>query len=52
MLVGFAIAILFMGAQWFFAEFLLTDMADNRFFAGGGQHWPFFLKIAPQARQA
>ena len=49
--VGLAIAILLIGTQWIFAEFLLTDMANNRFFAGGGQHWPFFLKIAPQAKQ-
>jgi hypothetical protein len=35
----------FLPAQWFFAEFLLSPASANRFFAGGGQHWPFFLKI-------
>lgn len=47
---GLAFFITFFGAQWIFAEFLLTDLADNRFFAGGGQHWPFFLKLSPLAR--
>lgn len=42
---------IFVITQWNFAEFLLTIVADNRFFAGGGQHWPFFLKIDPLARQ-
>jgi len=37
--------------QWFFAKFLLSPAADNWFFAGGGRHWPFFLKI-DQARTA
>ena len=37
-------------AQWVFADFLLTDLADNRFFAGGGRHWPFFLKIDAASR--
>jgi len=35
----------FLLTQWFFSEFLLSAAADNRFFAGGGRHWPFFLKI-------
>jgi hypothetical protein len=47
---GLAFFIIFIGTQWLFAEFLLTDLADNRFFAGGGRHWPFFLKIDPLAR--
>jgi hypothetical protein len=42
---GLVFCIIFMGTQWLFAEFLLTDLADNWFFAGGGRHWPFFLKI-------
>jgi hypothetical protein len=49
---GFAFCLLFFGTQWVFAKFLLTNLADNWFFAGGGQHWPFFLKISPAARQA
>src|SRR6185295_1962313 len=47
---GISFFIFFLGAQWAFAEFLLSDLADNRFFAGGGRHWPFFLKIDPVAR--
>ncbi len=39
----------FLPVQWFFAKFLLSPLADNWFFAGGGRHWPFFLKI-DQAR--
>jgi hypothetical protein len=33
-----------------FSEFLLMNLADNWFFAGGGKHWPFFLKINPAGR--
>ena len=47
---GAAFFVLFMGTQWAFAEFLLSDLADNRVFAGGGRHWPYFLKIEPAAR--
>lgn len=49
---GLAFLLVFAGTQWIFSEFLLTDLAENRFFAGGGQHWPFFLKIDPLARTA
>jgi len=45
--IGFVVA--FLPAQWFFAQFLLSSKADNWFFAGGGRHWPYFLKI-DQAR--
>ncbi len=41
--VGFVAA--FIPTQWFFSKFLLSAAADNWFFAGGGQLWPFFLKI-------
>jgi uncharacterized integral membrane protein len=47
--VGIGFFLLFLPTQWFFAEFLLSVKSDNWFFAGGGQHWPFFLKI-DQAR--
>ena len=40
----------FLGAQWPFALFLLSPEADNWFFAGGGKHWPFFLKVSEPAR--
>ena len=49
---GLVFFTLFIGAQWIFAEILLMDVADNWFFAGGGRHWPFFLKIDPLARQS
>lgn len=48
--MGVLFFVLFAMTQWTFAEFLLTDFADNWFFAGGGKHWPFFLKIDPEAR--
>ena len=35
----------FIPVQWFFASFLLSPAADGWFFAGGGRHWPYFLKI-------
>lgn len=47
---GLVFFIAFAASQWLFAEFLLSDLADNRFFAGGGRHWPFFLKIDAFAR--
>ena len=47
---GLAFAALFTLAQWLFAAFLLTPAADGWLFAGGGRHWPFFLKIDPAAR--
>ena len=50
-LAGVAFLILFIAGQWLFAEFLLTDQADNWFFAGGGRHWPFFLKISAGAQR-
>jgi hypothetical protein len=49
---GAAFFFLFLCAQWIFAEFLLMNAADNWFFAGGGKHWPFFLKINPAGRVA
>jgi hypothetical protein len=42
---------LFITTQWVFSDFLLSDDAANWFFAGGGEHWPFFLKISPVARR-
>jgi hypothetical protein len=48
--LGVAFFFLFLIAQWAFAGFLLSPAADNWFFAGGGRHWPFFLKISPPAR--
>jgi uncharacterized integral membrane protein len=53
--IGLAIAsgtiflCVFLAAQWLFSVFLLSSAADNWFFAGGGRHWPFYLKI-DQAR--
>jgi hypothetical protein len=34
--------------QWHFSKFLLSDAAENRFFARSG-HWPYFSKIGPHA---
>jgi len=48
--IGFLAAMV--AIHWFFSEFLLSKAADNWFFAGGGRHWPFFLKISDRARQA
>jgi len=36
------LAVMF-AAQWPFSAFLLSDAADNRFFARSG-HWPYFAK--------
>jgi hypothetical protein len=49
---GGAFALSFLVAQWVFASFLLSPAADNRFFAGGGRHWPFFLQITPAAEHS
>jgi hypothetical protein len=43
--LGLGFVAMFIPVQWFFASFLLSSGADNWFFAGGGKHWPFFLKI-------
>jgi len=48
---GAGFFILFAATQWIFSQFLLSNLADNWFFAGGGRHWPFFLKIDPAARE-
>jgi len=48
-LLGITFVSIFVSLQWFFARFLLSPGADNWFFAGGGAHWPYFLKI-DQAR--
>ncbi len=47
---GFAFFAIFAVAQWRFAEFLLSPAADHWFFAGGGKHWPFFLRISEDMR--
>jgi hypothetical protein len=49
---GLAFWIVFTAVQWMFAVFLLSPSADNRLFAGGGRHWPFFLQIHPSAMTA
>ena len=49
---GLAFFIVFFVTQWVFADILLSDEADNWFFAGGGRHWPFFLKIDSFSRVA
>lgn len=49
---GLAFFAIFIAVQWPFAQFLLTPAADHWFFAGGGRHWPFSLKIDAAARVA
>jgi len=49
---GLAFFVVFILVQWRFAQFLLTPSAENWFFAGGGRHWPFFLKIDAPSRVA
>ena len=49
---GLAFAALFIVTQWLFAIFLLSPAADGWLFAGGGRHWPFFLRIDASARTA
>lgn len=44
--IGFAFLAVFMAVQWNFSAFLLSDAADNAFFAGGRQ-WPYFIKPGP-----
>jgi hypothetical protein len=51
-IAGLAFAFALVGMQWFFSKFLLSGAADNWFLAGGGRHWPFFIKIPEQARRA
>jgi len=47
---GLAFFFTFTAAQWPFAAFLLSPAADNRFFAGGGVHWPPMQPISDEAR--
>ena len=49
---GLAFFLVFLAVQWNFARFLLSSGSDNWFFAGGGVHWPFFLKLDSSARTA
>jgi hypothetical protein len=46
-LLAGAVAVVFLGVilavQWPFSTFLLSDAADNRFFARSG-HWPYFAQ--------
>ena len=49
---GLAFFLIFAVVQWPFARFLLAPASDHWFFAGGGRHWPFFLKIDAHARVA
>ncbi len=47
---GLAFFVILLVVQWPFAAFLLSPAADHWFFAGGGRHWPFFLKIPESAK--
>jgi hypothetical protein len=39
---------IFISVQWFFSAFLLSDAADNWFFARDG-HWPYFSHVGEHA---
>jgi len=45
-LLGAIFLALFMGVQWFFAEFLLSPRADNWFFAGN-RYWGYGTRPGP-----
>jgi len=49
---GLLFFVIFTATQWVFSAFLLSPAADHWLFAGGGRHWPFFLRIDPSARTA
>lgn len=38
----------FLPVQWYFAAFLLAPASAGRFFAGGGEHWPFFVQVGSE----
>lgn len=42
--LGAAFFVVFLGVQWNFSAFLLSDSAKNWFFAGGRQ-WPYFIPV-------
>ncbi len=50
LLAGTAFFALFLATQWWFSAFLLSPAAYSWLFAGGGRHWPFFLRLEPAAR--
>lgn len=49
---GLSFFVIFTATQWLFSAFLLSPGADHWLFAGGGRHWPFFLRVDPSARTA
>jgi hypothetical protein len=50
-ILGVAFTAAFVAVQWSFSTFLLSPASDNRFWAGGGRHWPFYLDIGEERRQ-
>jgi hypothetical protein len=50
-LLGLAFTAIFLVVQWNFSAFLLSPASDNRFFAGGGDHWPFYADVGAERRQ-
>lgn len=42
-ILGAVFLLIVFAVQWNFSSFLLSDAADNRFFARGG-HWPYFAQ--------
>ena len=50
-LLGVAFTAAFVAVQWSFSAFLLSPASDNRFWAGGGRHWPFYVDIGEERRE-
>lgn len=49
-ILGVASTAAFVAVQWSFSAFLLSPASDNRFWAGGGRHWPFYADIGEERR--
>jgi hypothetical protein len=47
-LLAAVFCVTFVPAQWYFSAFLLAPASDGWLFAGGGQHWPFFVEIGAE----
>ena len=45
-MLGVVFLTVVLAVQWPFSAFLLSDGADNRFFARSG-HWPYFAQPGP-----
>jgi hypothetical protein len=48
LLLALAFTAAFALVQWTFSAFLLSPASDNRFWAGGGRHWPFYADVGEE----